>query len=68
MVGGLSEDGRLSLIVTAEGVERTEEQVLLIELGCDQAQGYLISRPLAPDAARQYIEAVAERPVEVALA
>jgi len=58
----------LKMIVTAEGVERTEEQDLLIELGCDQAQGYLISRPLAPDAARQYIEAVAERPVEVALA
>ena len=58
----------LKMIVTAEGVERTEEQDLLIELGCDQAQGYLISRPLAPDAARQYIEAVAERPMEVALA
>ena len=41
---------------------------LLIELGCDQAQGYLISRPLAPDAARQYIEAVAEETEEVAVA
>lgn len=58
----------LKMIVTAEGVERTEEQDLLIELGCDQAQGYLISRPLAPDAARQYIEAVAEETEEVAVA
>ncbi|WP_428573524.1 putative bifunctional diguanylate cyclase/phosphodiesterase [Piscinibacter sp.] len=58
----------LKMIVTAEGVERTEERDLLIELGCDQAQGYLISRPLAPDAARQYIGAAAAEPKRVAAA
>ena len=58
----------LKMIVTAEGVERTEERDLLIELGCDQAQGYLISRPLSPDAARHYLEANAAQPEEVAVA
>lgn len=58
----------LKMIVTAEGVERIEEQDLLIELGCDQAQGYLISRPLAPDAARHYLEAIAAKSEDVATA
>lgn len=45
--------------VTAEGIERREERDLLAALGCDVAQGYLVSRPLAPDAARRYLEAAA---------
>jgi EAL domain-containing protein (putative c-di-GMP-specific phosphodiesterase class I) len=45
--------------VTAEGVERPEERDLLVALECDVAQGYLISRPLAPDAVRRYLEAAA---------
>jgi sensor c-di-GMP phosphodiesterase-like protein len=32
----------------AEGVEEPEAWNLLRQLGCDFAQGYLISRPLAP--------------------
>ena len=35
--------------VVAEGVERQEELDLLIEMGCDYAQGYLLSRPGAPE-------------------
>ncbi|MDB5699541.1 MAG: hypothetical protein JWN69_2345 [Alphaproteobacteria bacterium] len=38
----------LGLTATAEGVERRETLELLRELGCDQAQGFLISEPLAP--------------------
>ena len=49
----------LKMIVTAEGVERVEERELLVELGCDQAQGYLMSRPLAPEAALRYLTASA---------
>jgi diguanylate cyclase (GGDEF)-like protein/PAS domain S-box-containing protein len=36
----------LGMRVIAEGVEHAEEQSLLGTLGCDEVQGYLISRPL----------------------
>jgi diguanylate cyclase (GGDEF)-like protein len=39
---------RMSLDVVAEGVEEPEAWNLLRQLGCDFAQGYLISRPLVP--------------------
>lgn len=38
----------LGLFVTAEGVENTEQLVLLRELGCHYAQGFRIARPMAP--------------------
>jgi EAL domain-containing protein (putative c-di-GMP-specific phosphodiesterase class I) len=37
----------LNLQVIAEGVETSEQLKRLIELRCDRAQGYLISRPVA---------------------
>jgi EAL domain-containing protein (putative c-di-GMP-specific phosphodiesterase class I) len=39
----------LGLIVVAEGVENQETLVRLAELGCDTAQGYHLSRPLAAE-------------------
>ncbi|MNF03893.1 Phytochrome-like protein cph2 [compost metagenome] len=36
----------LNLEVVAEGVETPEQLDLLRGFGCDQVQGYLISRPL----------------------
>ena len=36
----------LGLKVVAEGIEREEEMQMLKEFGCDQAQGYLISKAL----------------------
>jgi len=36
----------LHLEVVAEGVETPGQLALLREFGCDQAQGYLISKPL----------------------
>jgi len=57
----------LKMCVTAEGIERAEEAALLAELGCDVAQGYLISKPLAPDAAARYVQAVSLSPQVAAL-
>ena len=45
----------LKMCVTAEGIERPEERALLAQLGCDMAQGYLISRPLDPQGAERFV-------------
>ena len=37
----------LGLMVTAEGVETREQLELLKAMGCDQIQGYLISKPIS---------------------
>ena len=37
------------LQVIAEGVETVEHGTLLLQLGCDQAQGYGIARPMPAD-------------------
>ena len=54
----------LSLTVTAEGVE-TEQQLLLVkELGCDDAQGYLLDRPLLPQQMRSVLAGAKDQPNE----
>lgn len=44
----------LSLNVVAEGVEDKETFEKLIELGCDQAQGYFMGRPVTVEVLRQW--------------
>ncbi|MBL0499786.1 EAL domain-containing protein [Aeromonas caviae] len=45
----------LGIKITAEGVETSEQQAWLVQVGCDRLQGYLFSRPLPPaDFARSY--------------
>ncbi|GGB95292.1 hypothetical protein GCM10011352_21720 [Marinobacterium zhoushanense] len=46
----------LGLSVVAEGVETPEQLGLLRELGCDQAQGYLICRPKSAEAFVEWCE------------
>ena len=41
--------GSLSMRTTAEGVESYEQLQWLREEGCDEAQGYYLSRPVAAD-------------------
>ena len=45
----------LGMTATAEGVETEEQLRLLRDFGCDVAQGYLISRPLAPDTLAEWL-------------
>ncbi|GAB4211439.1 MAG: hypothetical protein Fur007_01720 [Rhodoferax sp.] len=47
----------MDLLVTAEGVERTEERDVLAAMGCDVMQGYLGSRPLHGPALTAWIAA-----------
>lgn len=50
----------LEMEVTAEGVETPAALALLTVMGCDMAQGYLISRPVGPALVRQVL---AEEPM-----
>ena len=40
------------LKITAEGVETNEQRHILMNMGCHYLQGFLLSRPLSPEAAR----------------
>jgi diguanylate cyclase (GGDEF)-like protein/PAS domain S-box-containing protein len=46
----------LRLKVVAEGVETEEQYTFLRHYGCDQMQGYLLSRPLSAEKFRSYVE------------
>jgi len=46
----------LRLDTTAEGIETPEQLVMLRALGCDDVQGYLISRPMPSTDVEAYLE------------
>ena len=48
----------LGLDMVAEGVETLDQLRVLSELGCTKAQGYLISRPIPPEAMRSTVAAL----------
>ncbi|MNP82850.1 Oxygen sensor protein DosP [compost metagenome] len=41
--------------MVAEGVESPEQMALLREFGCDQVQGFLVSKPLPVDELVEYL-------------
>ena len=51
----------LGLSCTAEGVETAEQLAMLRDMGCDVAQGYLLSPPLEPDALGPWVAEWAKR-------
>jgi EAL domain-containing protein (putative c-di-GMP-specific phosphodiesterase class I) len=53
----------LGLRVVAEGVEDRETLAILTALGCDLAQGYVISRPLPPEAMTVLLTSAAAAPM-----
>ncbi|TDJ78154.1 bifunctional diguanylate cyclase/phosphodiesterase [Pseudomonas putida] len=57
----------LNLEVVAEGVESPEQMALLREFGCDQVQGFLVSKPLPVEELVEYLRQVPERDLVAAL-
>ncbi len=54
----------LGLKVVAEGVENTRQQQILVELGCDELQGFLFAKPMSARALLLW--AIDDRPESVA--
>ena len=44
----------LRLETVAEGIEDDEQLAVLRGIGCDLGQGFLLARPMEPDAIRAY--------------
>ncbi len=54
-----------NLRVVAEGVETEAQATFVRDVGCDEVQGYLFSRPLDPVMAEAYLRAFSSAPASV---
>ncbi len=52
--------------VIAEGVETIEHGLMLMSMGCDMAQGYIIAKPMSADACQQWLASYQPNPVWLA--
>ena len=57
----------MHMLVTAEGVETEDQRNLLELMGCDQLQGFLLSRPLTAEAMQETLDGQNSRPAEQAV-
>jgi diguanylate cyclase (GGDEF)-like protein len=48
---------KMNLIVIAEGIEEIEQQARLIELGCDEVQGFYYAKPMPKDEFLHFLKA-----------
>jgi diguanylate cyclase (GGDEF)-like protein len=62
LAGMLSLGRHLNVLTVAEGIETEEQRDLLIELGCDIGQGYLLGRPADGQHATLLVEQAVARP------
>jgi len=46
----------LGMQIVAEGVDSDESLAMVVELGCEMAQGYLIARPMRCDLVRKWVD------------
>jgi diguanylate cyclase (GGDEF)-like protein/PAS domain S-box-containing protein len=53
----------LGMVVVAEGVETDTQRDLLLKLGCESLQGYLLHRPLTAEQTEALLMRTAERPL-----
>ena len=51
----------LGLKTLAEGVETPAQLAFFRDRGCDEAQGYLLARPMAPDTLLAWLEGRGDR-------
>ncbi|MFD2263896.1 putative bifunctional diguanylate cyclase/phosphodiesterase [Lacibacterium aquatile] len=51
----------LGLVTVAEGVESNDQLSTLVSIGCDEVQGYLLSRPLTVPEFHSYLTGMKER-------
>jgi diguanylate cyclase (GGDEF)-like protein len=63
LLSGMVALGRhLGLTTVAEGIESVAQHELLVALGCELGQGYLLGRPVAREATAALVGAVSSRP------
>lgn len=67
VTSGIDVGHSLGMTVVAEGVETVEQYRLLRRLGCDEMQGYLIAKPVAPGELDRILDEWADRSVALGL-
>lgn len=67
VTSGIDVGHSLGMTVVAEGVETVDQFRMLQRLGCDEIQGYLVSKPVPPTELERILDEWASRSVELGL-